>query len=81
MNLTSIDSIKNFINQNVMCVVYFSSSSCSVCHALLPKIKEVLLDYPNIKFAQVEITDIPQSSGEYSIFTFPTILIFIDKKK
>ncbi|WDC84827.1 thioredoxin family protein [Caloramator sp. mosi_1] len=81
MKLASIDSIKNFIRDNKMCILYFSSESCSVCHALYPKIQEVLINYPNIKLAKVEITDVPECAGEYSIFTFPTLLIFIDEKK
>ncbi|SHE97210.1 thioredoxin family protein [Caloramator proteoclasticus] len=81
MVLSTLDSIKNFIKENTMCIVYFSSEACSVCHALYPKIEEALTNYPNIKLAKVEITNVPESAGEYSIFTFPTILIFIDGKE
>lgn len=81
MQLVSIDSIKNFIKDNTMCIVYFSSETCSVCHALYPKIEDVLTNYPNIKLAKVEISDIPEAAGEYSIFSFPTLLIFIDGKE
>ncbi|GFR35425.1 thioredoxin family protein [Thermobrachium celere] len=81
MKLTTLDSIKNFIKENTMSILYFSSNTCNVCHALYPKIEEVVLNYPNIKLAEVEITDVPESAGEYSIFSFPTILVFIDGKE
>lgn len=81
MQLVSIDSIKNFIKDNTMCIVYFSSETCSVCHALYPKIEEVLTSYPNVKLAKVEISDVPEAAGEYSIFAFPTLLIFVDGKE
>ncbi|MBZ4662668.1 MAG: thioredoxin protein [Caloramator sp.] len=81
MVLSTLDSIKNFTKENTMCIVYFSSEACSVCHALYPKIEEVLTNYPNIKLSKVEISDVPEAAGEYSIFSFPTLLIFIDGKE
>lgn len=81
MKFNSIDAIKNFTKENLMSVVYFLSESCSVCHALYPKIEDVLSNYPNVKMAKVEISDIPEAAGEYSIFSFPTLLIFVDNKE
>lgn len=81
MKLSSIDAIKDFAKENMMCVVYFSSETCSVCHALYPKIEDVLSNYPNVKLAKIEISDVPEAAGEYSIFSFPTLLVFVDNKE
>ncbi|WP_207652834.1 thioredoxin family protein [Anaeromicrobium sediminis] len=54
---------------------------CSVCHDLLPKVEDMLLPYPEIKSARIEMIKLPEASGKSSIFTAPTILLFVDGKE
>jgi thiol-disulfide isomerase/thioredoxin len=79
--LDSLESVDKFIKENKVAMLYFSSQNCGVCVALLPKIKELLKQYSNIAYAKVEINEVQLAVGEYSIFTVPTIIMFIDGKE
>ena len=79
--LNSLASIEAFIENNNLALLYFSDDMCSVCHDLLPKVEQMLLSYTQIKSARVEISNVLKASGKFSIFTAPTILLFIDGKE
>ena len=75
--LNSIESINNFIKENRISMVYFSSNSCNVCINLLPKIQELLKSYPLIRYGKVEIDKVPEAAGTLSISTYLLYLVFL----
>ncbi|GAA0729548.1 thioredoxin family protein [Clostridium malenominatum] len=79
--LNSLEEIKNFIKENRLSFIYFSSNSCSVCHVLLPKIEELLKSYPKIQLGKVEIDNVTMAAGEFFVFTLPCVLMFADEKE
>lgn len=79
--VTSIDEIKNFIKSNKLALLYVSSAECTVCHALLPKIKEILTRYPKIVSNRVDVGEIREIAGEFSIFTVPVVIFYVDGKE
>lgn len=79
--LDSLENIDKFVMENKIALLYFTSQNCSVCVALLPKIKEFLKKYSNIANAKVEINEVQLAVGKYSIFTAPTIIMFIEGKE
>ncbi|MCY6485822.1 thioredoxin family protein [Clostridium aestuarii] len=79
--LNTVEGIRNFIKDNKLSLIYFSSNDCGVCSVLLPKVEEMLKDYPKIMCAHIKIDEVMEVAGEYSIFTVPTILFFIEKKE
>ena len=79
--LESLVDIENFINTNEMTLIYFSTETCNVCHSLLPKVEEALKEFPKIELARVDMNDIKEAAGKYSVFTIPTIIVFINKKE
>jgi thiol-disulfide isomerase/thioredoxin len=81
IELNSIETVKHFIKNNEMALLYISSHECSVCRELLPKIKEVLVKYPRIRSAYIHIMDIPAMAAEYSVFTIPLIILFIEGRE
>ncbi|MEW9097119.1 MAG: thioredoxin family protein [Clostridiaceae bacterium] len=81
ITLNSIEEINDFIKENSLAFIYFSSNNCSVCHALLPKIEELLKSYPKIKMGKVEIDNVTMAAGKFSVFTLPCILMFADGKE
>lgn len=63
-------------------LLYFSSESCSVCKVLRPKVKELLqARFPHLTSYYIDIERSPMISGQFRIFTIPTILIFFDGKE
>jgi len=79
--LNSNVEITQFIQSNQMAVVYFTTEGCNVCKVLLPKIEEMLKNYPNVGLAKVDISKTLEAAGAYSVFAYPTILLYIDGKE
>lgn len=53
-------------------MLYFTAPGCGVCHALKPKVQDMVLrDFPKIHFREVKIQEEPQTSGQHLIFTVP----------
>lgn len=76
-----INKLKLFIEENSLAVVYISSNKCGVCHAVLPKIELMLQRYPKIKLKKINIDEYTEIAGEFSIFTIPAVLFFINGKE
>jgi thiol-disulfide isomerase/thioredoxin len=77
----TLESVKHTIETEEMVLLYISRPNCSVCHALLPQVEEVLKEYPGIVSVQADAAEIPELAGEYSIFTVPVLLVFIEGKE
>lgn len=77
-----VEEIKNIIETEAAVGVYFSSPNCGVCHALKPKVEELFSnEFPAIKFVHIEIDKSPGISGEYGVFSAPTLLVFFEGKE
>ncbi|WP_142415326.1 thioredoxin family protein [Hathewaya massiliensis] len=81
LKLKSIEEINFFIKENKFVILYFSSQTCGVCKELLPKIETLLKNFPKIKAREIEIEKLLAASGEYSVFTLPCVLAFINGKE
>ncbi len=63
-------------------LLYFSSDSCSVCKVLKPKVTELLQEeFPSIQVRYVNTELSPLISGQFRVFTIPTILIFFEGRE
>ena len=78
----NIQDIQDKITREKALLLYFSSDSCSVCKVLRPKVEELLQNkFPQILAHYVDIEKSPVISGQFRIFTIPTILIFFEGKE
>lgn len=77
----TLDEIKLFISSGRIRVVYLSRPDCGVCTAVKAKVINIIREFPEIEGTYVNMDKIPESAGEYSIFTIPGILVFIDGKE
>ena len=63
-------------------MIYFSNEACNVCKILKPKIRELIeMQFPKVEFLYVDIEKSPVISGQYRVFTIPTIDIYVDGKE
>jgi len=77
-----IKEVLEKISTETAVLLYFSSDSCSVCKVLKPKVAELLQEkFPRMVSNYVDIEKSPVISGQFRIFTIPTILIFFDGKE
>jgi len=78
---TSIEEIRHFIAENKLAFVYISRTNCGVCHAVQPQVQEMLEEFPAIKAIQANADDIPEVAGEFTVFTVPALLLFVEGKE
>ncbi|AMA51257.1 thioredoxin family protein [Bacillus inaquosorum] len=76
--LHSLDSIENFIKQHQFSFLYISRPGCTVCHAVLPQLRILLEQFPNIKLGYINADAVEEVAGRFSVFTVPVLLLFID---
>lgn len=79
--LNSIEAIEKMISENDLAFLYFSTDNCNVCHALLPKVNEMLLRFPHVKSGRIDLNELKEASGKYSVFTIPTLILFVQEKE
>ena len=85
MNNTPIKNLSEFQNISIryksVCL-YLSTPECSVCKVLKPKVIEMLKDYfPQIHFCYVDLNEAKEISGQLSVFSVPTILVYFEGKE
>lgn len=48
--LATVSEMKTFIETHQLAVIQISRQNCSVCHAVFPKIEEMLKQYSGVAF-------------------------------
>lgn len=81
IELSTLDEINSFIERNPLTFLYFSRMNCGVCHALLPRVEEMLKNYPRIAFGYIKVDKVEETAGRFSIFTVPVLLFFVEGKE
>ena len=81
-NINTLEEFQNTIQNNQAVLVYFSHEKCNVCKVLKPKILDMLTEYfPKIKMYYSDTELFPEIAAQNSIFTVPTIIIYLDNKE
>lgn len=79
--LLSLDQVKEFAREPEFNFLYILKTNCSVCHALLPQVEEVLRQFPRIQAKKVYADKVPELAGRLSVFTVPVLILFLDAKE
>lgn len=80
-NIQNIEDFYRFINAHALAVVHIMRDNCTVCHAVLPQIQDLLKDYPKAHLGVINQSNVEEIAGELSIFTVPVDLIFLKGKE
>jgi thioredoxin-like negative regulator of GroEL len=79
--LTEEREFQKFIEENAS-IIYFSTASCNLCKTLKPKLFEFLdSEFPRFSKAYVDCDISKSLAAQLSIFTVPTIIVFIEGKE
>ncbi|WP_455382936.1 thioredoxin family protein [Salinispira pacifica] len=62
-------------------LLYFSTPDCGVCHAVRPKVEELLKERPQISAYAIDLSILPAASGRFEVFVAPTVLVFINGRE
>lgn len=69
------------IEENKMALIEFTSKGCTPCIAISHKITEWNKEHPNIVFQTISVDEHPEIAANYSIFSVPAVLFFVETKK
>jgi thioredoxin-like negative regulator of GroEL len=81
IELKTLQDVENFIEENTLAFLYISRPDCSVCHGLLPQVKELMVKYTKINLGHIDASVVEDVAGRFSIFTVPVLLLFVEGKE
>lgn len=79
--LVQFAEVKNYIDHYPIAILLISSSSCGVCVSVEAKLDILIDDISEVEGVKVKIDTVPEVSGEFLVFTVPTILFFCNGKE
>ncbi len=77
----TLQEITDRITEDPYVVLYLSRPGCGVCTALKPKVLGITEELPEARFCHVDLNQVPEAAGEYSVYTIPAILVFVDRRE
>ncbi|MBW3112940.1 thioredoxin family protein [Bacillus sp. MCCB 382] len=80
-DIHSLEAIKKVLESEKLVLLYISRPNCSVCHALLPQVERLLEDFKSVVSIHADAEEIPEIAGEFSIFTVPVLIMFVEGKE
>jgi thioredoxin 1 len=85
MNIDSPKNLDTFLEiarSNTAVCFYLSTPDCNVCKVLKPKVIEIIEnDFMKIDFCYVDLNEAKEISGQLSVFSVPTILVFFEGRE
>ncbi|KZN98115.1 hypothetical protein A4244_11065 [Bacillus badius] len=79
--ISSLSELKEAAEQHGAVLAFFSGPNCSVCHAIQPRVEQLLEQFPDVYAVQANIAEAPEISGQYTVFSVPAVLFFIHGKE
>ncbi|GAB6168373.1 thioredoxin family protein [Clostridium carnis] len=73
--------VEELIKNNKITIIYFSGTSCGACEVIKTKVEKMLVKYPNINAVEVNGVINQELAAEYSIFSLPILLLFVEGKE
>ncbi|WP_100331977.1 thioredoxin family protein [Bacillus xiapuensis] len=79
--MSSLSVLRQQLADDKLALLYISRPSCSVCHAVLPQVEQLLTRYPRVQAYHVNADEMPEIAGEFSVFTIPAVIFFANGKE
>ncbi|MCJ7765410.1 MAG: thioredoxin family protein [Thiovulaceae bacterium] len=80
--MPTIDAIEQRLQSEPAVALYFSAPTCNVCHALKPKLMEAFeTNFEAMQVISIDISERPEIAAHFSVFTIPTLLVYLDGKE
>ena len=79
--LHSIEDVDRFISGHPLSFIYISRTGCSVCHALLPQVGELMEQFQEIHLGHVNSAEVEEVAERFTVFSVPALLLFVEGKE
>lgn len=80
LEATTLAQVNSEIEKQPAIALYFASPGCGVCLADLPKVEEIA-ENSGIPLIYIDIDRVPEASGQLSVFTVPTVLLYLEQRE
>lgn len=78
----TLETINGRIAESAAVLLYVTTTDCSVCKVLKPKVEELLADrFPEMVFIAVELDLLPAIGRQYEVFSVPTVIAFFQGRE
>jgi thioredoxin-like negative regulator of GroEL len=77
----SVGELRKLIDNEKLVFVFLYGEHCSVCHGVMPQIRPMIDSYNDLTSIQADIEKLPILSGEFTVFTVPVVLLFLEGKE
>ena len=81
MEYTSLQGVLKTIESSQLVVLVGSTRDCGVCTAIKPRLQQLVEKYTQVKQISIWMDSLVEASGEFMIFTVPTIIVFAQGKE
>jgi thioredoxin-like negative regulator of GroEL len=78
--IESKEQLQQIQGDQDLVILYFSTEKCSVCHAVFPKLLDLVAAYP-VSVIKIQADTLTEIAGQYLVFTVPTILVVQEGKE
>ena len=79
MPITTPETLEEARQSRPGALIYISSQTCNVCHALKPKVFDAFASaYPKLARFEIDATATPELAASMQVFAAPTVIIFLD---
>ena len=65
---------------NEVKIIYISTTTCGVCHAIKPRVQELAKEY-KIPVEEIDATLHPEVASRYEVLTVPAVLLMVGDKE
>ena len=77
-----LQTLKGQVAGSDALLLYVTTTDCSVCKVLKPKVAEPLAErFPKVGFLDVEMDLLPEVGRHYEVFAVPTVIGFFQGKE
>lgn len=76
-SISDLSALEELIRREKALLLYFSTTSCSVCKVLKPKVSELVRGkFPELATRYVDSEQSPLIAGQFRVFAVPTLVLF-----
>ncbi len=82
IEIETLEELEFYVKTNKAVALYFYNDNCGPCHALRPKIQELIKSkFEKIKLVLVNSLKYPALNPSFEVYANPTLLIFFEGKE
>ncbi|WP_055069878.1 thioredoxin family protein [Clostridium massiliamazoniense] len=73
--------IENLINNESISLIYFTGNTCMACDVIKGKLSEIIKEYPKVKMGVINGEEQVKLAADYSVFSLPLLILYVDGKE